>query len=1108
MPIETPAGERKARVAQADEELLASLGYKQEFKRAFTPFEVFGIAFSIIALLPSIASCLVYSLPYGGPVSMVWGWLAASVLIMFVGLALAELASTAPTSGGLYFWTWTFSPPRYKKVLSWLVGYANTLGSIACVASIDWGCAVQVTAAATIGSGGNFVATTGQTYGIYLAILFTHAVVCSLATEVLARLQSVYVILNLILFFGVLIALPAATPTEYMNTASFALGNFTNCCKHISCWVRIYPLVVGPRLDHRQVEFMNQFLDVVFTLLGCAGAFDSCVHISEEASNAAIAVPWAIIGAIGISGILGTGKIFFNSFGQKATLGIWSVVVLTQWGMGSSIVLATSRQVFAFSRDGAMPFSGILYRMNSYTETPVNTVWFSVFVSALLGLLAFAGEAAISAVFALSVIGLYIAYSIPIGARFLFKGHNYKPGPFNLGAFGLPVAIIAIAFMTFINVVFLFPTELAPAVADMNYAVVVLGGVMIGSLAWYWFPKYGGVNWFEGPVVTVDVLPQSAHAEESRVLLGGVGGGGTLLGPFHQQADDHSAANESAIDVYLVQDKPERNKRPRYSNSCIKSHAYQAIRVRLSVLDMDSVSSQLLVSNACTLVAMATSEITEERRVRIANADEELLASLGYKQEFKRTFTPFEVFGVAFSIISLVPSIASSLVYAMPNGGPASMVWGWLAASIFILFVGLAMAELASAAPTSGGLYFWTWAFSSPKYKKILSWVVGYANTIGTIAGIASIDWGCAVQVMAAAAIGSDGKLLLAILIALPVATPPQFKNSATYALGDFTNLSGYTNGFAFFLSWLAPVWTIGSYDCSVHISEEASNAAVAVPWSIVGAIGISGILGTAMNIAIAFCMGTDIESILNNDIGQPLAAIFFNSFGEKATLGIWSVVVVTQWGMGSSIVLSASRQVFAFSRDGAMPFSNLLYRMNDYTETPVNTVWFSVFIAALLGLLAFAGDVTIMAVFSIAVIGLYIAYIIPIGARFVFNEGNFKPGPFTLGSFGLPIAAIAIAFMSFITIVLLFPSTPAPGVSDMNYAVVVLGGVMAGSIIWYYFPKYGGVYWFEGPISTIDIGDGASSARTKAPSTVSFDKSREKNDARVTEQEVPEESV
>jgi amino acid transporter len=85
-------------------------------------------------------------------------------------------------------------------------------------------------------------------------------------------------------------------------------------------------------------------------------------------------------------------------------------------------------------------------------------------------------------------------------------------------------------------------------------------------------------------------------------------------------------------------------------------------------------------------------------------ADEALLASLGYKQEFRREFTPLEVFGIAFSIIGLLPSIASVLVYALPNGGPAAMVWGWAVASIGVLLVGMSMAELASAAPTSGGV--------------------------------------------------------------------------------------------------------------------------------------------------------------------------------------------------------------------------------------------------------------------------------------------------------------------------------------------------------------------------------------------------------------------
>lgn len=80
----------------------------------------------------------------------------------------------------------------------------------------------------------------------------------------------------------------------------------------------------------------------------------------------------------------------------------------------------------------ALPFSRFLYRINRYTQTPVNTVWFDAFLAILLGCLAFAGTQAINAVFALSVTALYVAYSIPIGARIVSKT-NFQPGPFTLG---------------------------------------------------------------------------------------------------------------------------------------------------------------------------------------------------------------------------------------------------------------------------------------------------------------------------------------------------------------------------------------------------------------------------------------------------------------------------------------------------------------------------------------------------------------------------------------------------------------------------------------------------------------------------------------------------
>jgi hypothetical protein len=73
-----------------------------------------------------------------------------------------------------------------------------------------------------------------------------------------------------------------------------------------------------------------------------------------------------------------------------------------------------------------------LYNLSSYTQTPINSVWYDAILAIAMGLLAFAGDQAINAAFALSVTGLYVAYAIPIVARF-WGGCEFIPGPFYLG---------------------------------------------------------------------------------------------------------------------------------------------------------------------------------------------------------------------------------------------------------------------------------------------------------------------------------------------------------------------------------------------------------------------------------------------------------------------------------------------------------------------------------------------------------------------------------------------------------------------------------------------------------------------------------------------------
>ncbi|KAA1473606.1 APC amino acid permease [Dentipellis sp. KUC8613] len=491
--------------------------------------------------------------------------------------------------------------------------------------------------------------------------------------------------------------------------------------------------------------------------------------------------------------------------------------------------------------------------------------------------------------------------------------------------------------------------------------------------------------------------------------------------------------------------------------------------------------------------------------------DEKQLASLGYKQELRREYKPWELFGLGFSMIGVLPAMATVLIYAIPNGGTSAMVWGWAVCLVFLTVIGLALAELSSAAPMSGGLYYWTHKLSSPRYKNVLSWVVGYCNSLGLISNIAAGDWGIAVQIMAAVSISRDMEfvpttgqtfgvfiaimvvqgflnsmaakyfarlqnlymliniaLCFIVLIGLPIATSSESRNTAKFAFGDFQNLNGWPDGYAFILSFLSPLWAVGLFDPCIHISEEAVNASVAVPWALLSSVLVSGIFGWAINVVLAFNMGTDLQSIIDSPIGQPMAAILFNSFGKKATLGIWSLVVVALFMACSSTVTVASRQTFAFSRDGGLPLSRFLRRVNPHTHTPIYAVWAVVCAGSLLGLLVFAGPAATTAIFSLGVVAQYIAYAVPISARYL-GQNDFKKGPFHLGVLSLPIAATAVVWMCFMIVILVFPATPDPTAATMNYTVVVAGGVVILSLAYYYFPKYGGRYWFKGPIRTVD---------------------------------------
>ncbi|KAE9388079.1 amino acid transporter [Gymnopus androsaceus JB14] len=505
--------------------------------------------------------------------------------------------------------------------------------------------------------------------------------------------------------------------------------------------------------------------------------------------------------------------------------------------------------------------------------------------------------------------------------------------------------------------------------------------------------------------------------------------------------------------------------------------------------------------------------------------DELLLAQLGYKQEFK----PFSIQGVLPSIAQVfVLLIYYQFSYTQSLMGGLLVLYGMGGLLGFLMFIATAIAELGSAAPTSGGVYYWTFKFSSPNYRNYLSWLLGYLDTIAYVAGLTGINWGCAVQIMAAASIGSNMTfeatvfqtygvfvavmvaeavlcsfatkiiarlqivyilvnvgLCFAVIFGMPANTPTEFKNDAKYALGSFENLSTWPDGFAFIVGFLAPLWVVGGFDSTVHIGEEARNASVAIPWAVILSTATTCILGWAINVSISFNMGQDMDAILSNSIGQPLATIFFNGLGQRGTLGLWTVLIIAQFMMGTSMLVSSSRQVFAFSRDGALPFSKYLYYVNTSLSVPTRCVWFSVTVGSLLGLIPLAGNAASSAIFALAVVGQYSCYSTAIVARWI-GGGEFEKGPFHMGVLSLPISIAAVLFMFLMSIVLLFPAEPGvPSPATMNYTVLVMGGVTVLSTVYYYFPVYGGIHWFKGPVVTNTGSDvGASGSVSDIDST------------------------
>ncbi|TFY58236.1 hypothetical protein EVJ58_g6532 [Rhodofomes roseus] len=306
-----------------------------------------------------------------------------------------------------------------------------------------------------------------------------------------------------------------------------------------------------------------------------------------------------------------------------------------------------------------------------------------------------------------------------------------------------------------------------------------------------------------------------------------------------------------------------------------------------------------------------------------------------------------------------------------------------------------------------------------------------------------------------------------AAILALPIAAGDN-RVSTKEAFMSFENHTGWTNNvWAFMLAFTVPMWTFTGYDSAAHISEEVSGAAKAAPVAILVSVASVGSLGWILCIAASYAI-VSVPDLLATELSMPMGQLYLDTVGKQGMLAIWCLTCVVQFLCGAAQGVDASRVIFAFARDNALPGSRWWKKINRRTQTPVNAVWLVMVLAAICGLLGFSST-ALTSLAGASVIGMYTSYATPIFLRITSGRHKLKPGPFSLGALYMPVGLVAVAWVVFIIILLCFPATTAVDDDNMNYAVVIIMAV---------FVFAGGSWlvsarkWFVGPLPNIDTED------------------------------------
>ncbi|KAK5730374.1 hypothetical protein LTR15_000311 [Elasticomyces elasticus] len=423
----------------------------------------------------------------------------------------------------------------------------------------------------------------------------------------------------------------------------------------------------------------------------------------------------------------------------------------------------------------------------------------------------------------------------------------------------------------------------------------------------------------------------------------------------------------------------------------------------------------------------------------------------------------------AMTVLSSWTGISLTMSAAFLNGGPTTLVWGTLLAGAGSLAIAASLGELASITPVVGAQYRWTGLYApramSPAFWSLLQ---GWLTVFSWICLCASVPFISALCLQGLIILNDEtyvpqrwqATLLMWAFLALPVLGNVYGRKllKAVEIMGGVLHIVFFvvtittlavmarrsTAKFVFTESFFGQSgWE--RFDGVLHLSDEISDAPRKVPIAMMLAVVFNTILALAFLITVLFCIG-DVEAAVGTITGFPIIQILYQATESKAA----ATVIVCMILFSTMIALfgvfaSVSRLTWAFARDNGLPYSEFFSRVHPTLHIPLNALGLVTIIAALLGLINIGNTTAFNAILSLATMGLYLSYVMPLAFVLIRKLQGRHPnyGPFRLGIWSIPVNIVGLAFGIYMVIFLPFPSVlPVTG-ATMNYAAPILGFIM-----------------------------------------------------------------